>query len=361
MGNIENNLCNLVQQAIFSDEILSEEYKNHINQCPCCKKLLSQKEIMICDLSKFALQKNPNDDFVKKVMTQIENSKQKNNNGVYFKLTRYASVAAAVVVVCVSALVMYDKSHYVQNDVSPVTLKYMPLQEETISDDATEYAYEDRKSAYDEFSVDIESDQQVQQSRIMLKMAKSDEQPDEQTLVQEDVYVLESQSEYDMNDNYTYVSDETLNQDNAFLLTAKESDEQDVQIETESFELMQDMVAQNTAACGGGGGSAGAVSKECYEESVTDEADDEEACENEQDVLIFADVAFARGEKNFEYNLQLLQIKLDELYNGKYSVDKDAFVIAGYDNDFVMDVLYCMTESEFLQFVKSQSLFVCEE
>lgn len=111
------NLCEEIEIAILSDIELTQEQKDHIDNCESCKALLSQISSMKNDLHEFSVPDIKEGQIADSVMASIK--KQKTSVSFpKFKLTHHLGTAAAVAVILVAALVINSPSDIKNNNVS---------------------------------------------------------------------------------------------------------------------------------------------------------------------------------------------------------------------------------------------------
>lgn len=99
------DICKKIEIAILSDTELTNEQKDHIDNCESCKALLSQVSSMKSDLGEFSVPGIRKGQIADSVMASIK--KQKTSVPFpKFKLTHHLGTAAAVAIILVATLVI---------------------------------------------------------------------------------------------------------------------------------------------------------------------------------------------------------------------------------------------------------------
>ena len=120
------SICEEVEIAIYSDAELTEEQKNHIENCEECRALLSQITEMKKDLGALSVPGIAEGQITKAVMDSIRAEKV-SKPFPKFKITHHLGTAAAVAVILVAALIIKNPSEAPEengvryDDVSGVT------------------------------------------------------------------------------------------------------------------------------------------------------------------------------------------------------------------------------------------------
>ncbi len=100
----KTSICEKIQIAILSDEVLSDEQIKHIETCPECSALLSQVKEMTGDLSCFAVPDIEDGEIADRVMEKIGGKKQ-----IPFpapRLTRHLGTVASLLIICAMVLAL---------------------------------------------------------------------------------------------------------------------------------------------------------------------------------------------------------------------------------------------------------------
>ena len=376
MDNKEKNLCDFVGELIFSDEILTQETLDHIKNCQSCSKLLLQKKAMLNDLEKIDLIQDKAA-FCASVVERI-NSTQHKKSG-HIKFSRYAATAAAAALVVVSLFVLNDKTGVLDNEgaIEPVTIKNNTADTtafdegvdilkgvETDNIDYNDYEYTSREEEAESYTAgssdkaETESEPE-KEARVMLKMATPKTTNNTATHSDEPAQEENAVLNYSLNDDLPL-------QDDAVLFSAQLPDEEE--------RNEKDTVETGFSGGGGGAGSASTTESSVADEAVNEPLNDvqNESVEDvlydeiaadceEQEMPLFSDVVFLAGQENLEYNLELVQKKLDEVFGEKYFVDIDACKNAKLKNSFVIQILKNATKQQFLDNLSLLSKYIYEK
>lgn len=103
------NICEEVEIAIYSDAELTQEQKNHIENCEECRALLSQVSALKNDLGQLSVPGIREGEIADKVMDSIRQQKL-SKPFPKFKVTHHLGSAAAVAVILVAALIIKNPS-----------------------------------------------------------------------------------------------------------------------------------------------------------------------------------------------------------------------------------------------------------
>lgn len=109
------NICEQVEIAIYSDMVLTDEQKNHIENCPECKALLSQVESMKNDLHSSSITGIEEGTVTKKVMDEIRKQKL-SSPAPKFRITHHLGTAAAVAIILVATLIIKNPADTSSNE-----------------------------------------------------------------------------------------------------------------------------------------------------------------------------------------------------------------------------------------------------
>ena len=109
------NLCEEIEIAIYSDEKLTEEQMNHIENCENCKALLSQMTALKNDLAGLAVPGIKDGEIADKVMENIKKEKV-SKPFPKFKITHHLGTAVAVAVILVAALMIKNPADVAKSD-----------------------------------------------------------------------------------------------------------------------------------------------------------------------------------------------------------------------------------------------------
>lgn len=111
------NICEEIEIAIYSGTELSDEQKNHIENCEECRALLTQMTQLGNDLNALAVPGIREGEIADRVM---ENIKQQKLSKPFpkFKVTHHLGTAAAVAVILVAALIIKNPAETDSNKLS---------------------------------------------------------------------------------------------------------------------------------------------------------------------------------------------------------------------------------------------------
>ncbi|MBE6682310.1 MAG: hypothetical protein E7600_08505 [Ruminococcaceae bacterium] len=377
----EKNICEEIEIAIYSDSELTEEQKNHIENCESCKALLSQVSEMKSQLGTLTVPGIAEGSVADSVMNEVKN--QRMAAAVpKFRWTHHLGTAAAIVIVLVAALILKNPSDTdpqkekpaVDNSKSNIAQKFNdhelnPSYTYTTDDSSigtnendeiatTKAASENENAAYEEQTPDQTTNQSANQPPIFLAKSPYSAEESVQDGSMTDNVNSPSQEEYSR-----FFADEPVESDSF-------SDSGAVNDVDENREQLQN--------AGSGGGSAPPAPSASIVENETakqdtdsnDVYDAEDINEAEQDnssvsteenpdttnqpssititgSSIFNGITFLEGEEYFDYNVDLANERLSSLYNNEYLFSKSKLREMGMTNADLLSYAPLITQKNF--------------
>lgn len=371
-----NNICEKIAIAILSDEELSAEYKEHIENCRECQELLSQAKKMKKELSSLSV---PGLEEGQITMSVMESIKKEKTSIPFpkFKITHHLGTAAAVAIILVAALMIKNPSEMdvSQND----NAEKAPVIYNVKQNNHTLSAVNDEETAEEEILYRLSSD-------ISDEISAENITNDAVLFVDtSDVYTPESQEEtndtiYNANDNVSSNiarSSEPIAEDGAFtdeapMMLSAVLDEDEPIDDTQVSEYTEFASAD---IGGGGGGSGGGCSRPVQEEnppklmmkkpqtsgSSVEEAEAkvevEAEAENDASVYLFEGIKFSLIDEDFDENIILVNERLRELYGDEYVVSYEKLEALGVGNMTFVEIVKNMTKEDFEFYKSSYDIF----
>ena len=323
--------CEEIEIAIYSDAELTQEQKQHIENCETCRALLSQVSSMKKELRNLSVPCIKHGEIADKVMQTIALSK-KAIPSPKFKITHHLGTAAAIVIIFAAALILKNPS----DDIFPANDK-----SETNN---TGIVFETEKNNH-VLSVtsetnDIYNDAQ-EEPVVKMRVAAP--------IINDAANENTNEIMYSANDTVSeHASEETLLYDDAdsdngasppvMMFKAAPSHSLSDSIESDEATLSADELsdsAEQGIASGSGGGSSSAEAV-----STTEKYDSSSE-------YIFDGLEFLDGEENFEYNIAIANERLSRLYKGKYVVSKQKLISLGVNNKKLLKIAPTITYDMF--------------
>lgn len=311
----DKNMCEEIQIAILSENELSDEQKKHIENCEECRALLSQVQTMKDDLGSLSVPGIEKGQIADRVMETIK--KQKLSSALpKFRITHHLGTAAAVAVILVAALIIKNPTDTAKTDIS-------------YNDTSAK-----REISYAEFGVTANDMKDAEIEEAIPELSDTDASDDSLERVgQENAPVMmksmrpKSQPQGENTDGVTYDTYNAPIQQEALTdAQAEESAEQESEKVKLSYSYTQ----------GSGGGSSQpslfADTGEGWRIALPALPDGM--------VSAFDGIEFLFGEENFDYNINLANERLYEIFGKENFLTRDVLSDCG-----------CTSNAEFLIFV----------
>ena len=308
-------MCEEIQIAILSENELSDEQKKHIENCEECRALLSQVQTMKDDLGSLSVPGIEKGQIADRVMETIK--KQKLSSALpKFRITHHLGTAAAVAVILVAALIIKNPTDTAKTDIS-------------YNDTSAK-----REISYAEFGVTANDMKDAEIEEAIPELSDTDASDDSLERVgQENAPVMmksmrpKSQPQGENTDGVTYDTYNAPIQQEALTdAQAEESAEQESEKVKLSYSYTQ----------GSGGGSSQpslfADTGEGWRIALPALPDGM--------VSAFDGIEFLFGEENFDYNINLANERLYEIFGKENFLTRDVLSDCG-----------CTSNAEFLIFV----------
>ena len=338
----DKNICEEVQIAFMSDKALTDEQKNHIECCEECKALLSQVNEMKKDLGEFSVPGIEKGQIADRVMEEIK--KQKVSSALpKFRLTHHLGTAAAVAVILVAALIIKNPSDMAKSEVSyndagneraieyaefGVTMHDAADEEEVLLDTSEQEIINDSATA---------DGASREKPPVLMKSAR----PKAPATPGGDAPVENAQNEvynyYTGTTNGEAISTDILKGDcfDAIPEAAPEAEiEESAAIESQDLKLFYKVSDDEDGALGGAGGGAGVLFSDADGWRL--------ALPSLPDGMTtaFDGIEFLFGEENFDYNINLANSRIYELFGKQQMLTREFLSECG-----------CTSNAEFLIFI----------
>lgn len=312
----DKNMCEEIQIAVLSENELSDEQKKHIENCEECRTLLSQVQTMKDDLGSLSVPGIEKGQIADRVMETIK--KQKLSSALpKFRIIHHLGTAAAVAVILVAALIIKNPTDTAKTDIS-------------YNDTSAK-----REISYAEFGVTTdETEESLEIEEAIPELSDTDASDDSLERVgQENAPVMmksmrpKTQTQEENSDGVTYDTyNAPIQQEGVTDAQAEESAEQ----ESEKVKLSYSYTA------GSGGGSSQpslfADTGEGWRIALPALPDGM--------VSAFDGIEFLFGEENFDYNINLANERLYEIFGKENVLTREVLSDCG-----------CTSNAEFLIFV----------
>ncbi len=346
------NLCEEIQIAILSDEKMTEKQLEHIENCEECKALLSQILAMKKDMGALSVPGLEDGKITEAVMEQIKKTK---NSLPFpkFKVTHHLGTVAAVVIILTAALIIKNPS--IMNDENT-------LSAESVSEDTTDTSAKELPEHWLGVVVTAEEESDGSQNSVMRATPADGTEQSEKSVQDDstnDVYLYsadtEAVSENTVFDYYADIpeaeSDDTADTETAEITNGAAgtltADESAAAVPEEGEK--QKFTSHKYSAGGGGGSGSAYVESASDVNSACDYSTESENTENwklmlpalpDGMVTAFDGIEFLNGEENFDYNIQLANARLYELYGKEHVLTRELLSECG-----------CTGNAEFLIFI----------
>ena len=311
------NFCEQVEIAIYSDTELSQEQKNHIENCESCRALLSQinsikKELGVLEYSGISEGK-----IADAVMSEIRDRKL---SAAFpkFKITHHLGTAAAIVIILAAALMIKNPSETKNFDANDkengAKIVYdtknnnhvlrganEPLAQEVIEESVTQNTA--LGAEITEYNDTVNG---TAERTLLLKSAKTQSVPT--SVAEDDKESVQAQADMD----------EGTTNDSAVLMLSK-SPESAEQSTAETAYLTSDEMPS--------------LEESYTEEEIFADADDAVIKYTAaQEKYIFEGIDFKSGDENFDYNISLANQRLYELFGEGYVLSKEKLIALNVNN-----------------------------
>lgn len=365
----ERNICEEIEIAIYSDAELSDEQKNHIENCESCKALLSQIMKMKKDLEGLSVPGLCEGDVANAVMSEI--AKQKTAIPFpKFRITHHIGTAAAVAIILVAALIIGNPSetdNFSKND----------------SDNANTVVFDAPKTNQILSGVTSETSEEeaIEESGAVLFDTEAHVQEEESLRAADTVMKKSVGSVLQNQDNGSYFADGAVTNDSFVYNTASSVEENVSQAEPEeNKESAKEEKPMMLFAAPPTNNSANDLSSEVYEEEIIPESEAEftptldmattsemqaagggssggaefseytdsmEASTESEGAYIFNGIELLDSPDAFSYNVSLLNSRLYELYGGEYILSEEKLLNLGVDNAKLLELAPTITGNMF--------------
>lgn len=344
-------LCEEIEIAIYSDTELTEEQKNHIENCESCKALLSQISQMKNDLGTVSVPGIAEGQIAKAVM---DNIKQQKTSVAFpkFKITHHLGTAVAVAIILVAALIIKNPAEVDDDEISAKDFENTEADYSGLPNDTSfSPAYEASSGDTDQGDTNIHSTEEAEnmnsENFVMLKTKTISDDEIDGTLRASDT-TNESTNEAPVKltsarpKNSTEQTQDTTANNTAYLFDSDNIPESDAN-------------DGNTSTGGGGGGAGGGSSAA---EPVTPAMGSAYSIpETPKKEYIFEGVEFLSGEENFDYNISIANQRLNERFGPEYRLSKEKLKKIGFNNDRLITIASTITLSMFETFKNTLDIF----
>lgn len=362
------NICEEIEISIYSDAELSDEQKNHIENCESCKALLSQVMKMKKDLEGLSVPGLREGDVANAVMSEI--AKQKTAVPFpKFRITHYIGTAAAVAVILVAALIIGNPSetdNFSKND----------------SDGANTVVFDAPKTNQIIRGVtsDTNDEETVEESAAVLFDTEAHAQEEESLRAADIVMKKSTNGALQSQDDGSYFTDGAVTNDSFVYDTASLAEDVRQAIPEENKEAAKEEKPMMLFAAPPPGNTTNDLSSEVYEEEIIPESESEftppfdtkttsemqaagggssggaassvctdsmEASAESEQAYIFSGIELMNSPDSFSYNVSLLNERLYELYAGKYILSEEKLLSLGVDNAKLLELAPTITGNMF--------------
>lgn len=357
----DRNICEEIEFALFSDSELTEEQKNHIDNCEKCRMLLSQISQMKSDLGSLSVPDLDDGTITKAVMGQI--AKEKSGMPFpKFKITHHIGTAAAVVIILIAALIIKNPSHPKLDNVEDEGVIEFDASEQNnhvLSGISTEETVNDEEvpmlfmadGLTDTVSENDEAPGSVLRSLPEEQENSGGASPEENKKQKFTAYNYSNNSEaMPLYDEYTAVEE-----------AAPETENGNSDGAAGEKMMLTSPRPSSKPAAGSSGGSSFANTEE-----ETDTASDAITESVQDDSLdaglfgqgfngstnakrIFEETVLSQNNEDFEYNISILNARLYELYGDAYILSAEKLRAYGIDNEKLVELAPSITD-EMLEF-----------
>jgi hypothetical protein len=314
-----NNVCEKIQIAIMSDESLTSEQLEHIENCDECRALLLQINEMKSSLCGLSLPEIREGQITESVMGKIR--KEKSVPFPAVKFTRHIGTAASLLIICVIAFALKDNVPPVAPDTPQVIAEetsedYQGFtvngsfgvieseNEEAIAFDITE---ESAPEVVNDTATKLRSTppetEEVQQAPILMKSIRPSSA---------------SQEGYDVSD--AIICEEAYDEE----MPSEAEGSAVFYADNSANEFTEESATNTTEDKGNYGGSSGGGISEEY---------------------IFSSIPFIDGEENLDYNISLANKKLTEL-ESDVTITREKLSELGFGNEFFIEKAKSITLEE---------------
>lgn len=364
----ERNICEEIEIAIYSDAELSDEQKNHIENCESCKALLSQVMKMKKDLEGLSVPGLREGDVANAVMSEI--AKQKTAVPFpKFRITHHIGTAAAVAVILVAALIIGNPSetdNFSKND----------------SDGTNTVVFDAPKTNQIIRGVtsDTNDEETVEESAAVLFDTEAHAQEEESLRAADIVMKKSTNGALQSQDDGSYFTDGAVTNDSFVYNTASSAEDVRQAIPEENKEAAKEEKPMMLFAAPPPGNTTNDLSSEVYEEEIIPESESEftppfdttttsemqaagggssggaassvytdsmEASAESEQAYIFSGIELMNSPDSFSYNVSLLNERLYELYAGKYILSEEKLLSLGVDNAKLLELAPTITGNMF--------------
>ncbi|MBO4950158.1 MAG: hypothetical protein J6E38_03970 [Clostridia bacterium] len=362
------NICEEIEIAIYSDAELSDEQKNHIENCESCKALLSQVMKMKKDLEGLSVPGLREGDVANAVMAEI--AKQKTAVPFpKFRITHHIGTAAAVAVILVAALIIGNPSetdNFSKND----------------SDGTNTVVFDAPKTNQIIRGVtsDTNDEETVEESAAVLFDTEAHAQEEESLRAADIVMKKSTNGALQSQDDGSYFTDGAVTNDSFVYNTASLAEDVRQAIPEENKEAAKEEKPMMLFAAPPPGNTTNDLSSEVYEEEIIPESESEftppfdttttsemqavgggssggaassvctdsmEASAESEQAYIFSGIELMNSPDSFSYNVSLLNERLYELYAGKYILSEEKLLSLGVDNAKLLELAPTITGNMF--------------
>lgn len=326
------NLCEEIETAIYSDTELTEEQKAHIENCENCRVLLSQVQQMKNDLGTLSVPGIAEGQITKSVMDSIKAQKVSKPFPT-FKFTHHLGTVAAVAVILVAALIIKNPSEADNESLSTQDVKNGTETTTAFPDDAVFGVPEEDETSDEEFSLlsdsdvnyadtqaDTEAETEQAPKIMMSKLAPKTENSTANAPSTEES--INNTNGTFVTNGYTGTTDNTDGSDGISYRVSAD----DLSKEDEIWVVYYDVnksVGETDSSASAGGGSGGCAAK----------LDSEHENDGNWKLMLpalpdgmitaFDGIEFLHGEENFDYNIQLANSRLYELFGKEHYLTRE--------------------------------------
>ena len=351
------NICEEIEIAIYSGTELTDEQKNHIENCEECRALLTQMTQLGNDLNALAVPGIREGEIADRVM---ENIKQQKLSKPFpkFKVTHHLGTAAAVAVILVAALIIKNPAETDSNKLSANDFDGAGIIVSSPEDAVFGTAYNDNGDEAENNGSEVQMLARSENGTEVLSDTSDTEEETVPESVEQPKFMMarpatekteSASSDYDAATNDSYFSSDITDSDNVWVVYKDTADEVTVEFDgyayssgddtsTQSFNSAEKSSENQKGSSAGAGGSY--VSEYSTEQEIHNEWRLMLPALPDGMVTAFDGIEFLHGEENFDYNIQLANTRLYELYGKEHYLTREVLSACG-----------CTYNAQFLIFV----------
>lgn len=396
---VEKNICEEIEIAVYSDSELTEEQKNHIENCESCKALLSQVSEMKSQFGTLAVPGIAQGSVADSVMNEIKNQRMA-AAAPKFRWTHHLGTAAAIVIVLVAALILKNPSSTKPEEEKPAVDNSNSGIDQQFNDHEFKPAYtaEESQDESDEIADEI-----IGMARAKTTGRNSEDYVPDKSPIPLEASPSSAESPVQDDDTIDDATDDATDSVNSpsqeySTFFADEPTETDGLLYTDtdssnSGGYNQSADYEQVPSSGSGSGSsqppaptAPTVENEISEEETdskdmfvpegnqeviqdngsaenpqTSVPDEETASEPDSVTVtgssIFNGITFLVGEEYFDYNVDLANEKLQSLYGNEYRLSKTKLREKNMTNADLLEFAPLITQSDFDLYKNALDIF----